>query len=225
MWQLNYFHFQLTPSEVQGSLKKLGQTMNKQFRKKKKIRDASKKKRGFFDCKVKILFLLLHQNIQMSGHLILLHSTSLPQQEQDPRKTSDSAQPPVRKLGVLSQSWGKEIPHFGCFPASLTRKKLLVIPPCECLFQLVDCARTKEFLPFSWQNIQKQQSEESCGAVSQQQVMNPQQKHLLNMPHIMGKLLHLVQSAGLFLALSSTQTQHPTIVSKAILNSVVCIPL
>lgn len=45
-----------------------------------------------------------------------------------------------------SQSWGKEIPHFGCFPASLTQKKVLVIPPCECLFQLVDCARTKEFL-------------------------------------------------------------------------------
>lgn len=151
MVQLNYFHSQLTPSEVQGSVKKLGQAMNEQFGK----QYQQKEKSVSFDCKVKMPFSLFHQNIQIPGHHTLLQGRRPPQWKQRKlSKTSDPAEPAMRKLGTLQLAGRKEIPLSQHFPASLTRKKMIFIPPSECFLQLDDCARIKEILPFPLQNIQ-----------------------------------------------------------------------
>lgn len=116
------------------------------------LENNASEKSGFFDCEVKMPFSL------MPGHPTLLQGSRLPQwKQQKLSKTSDPAEPAMRKLGALQLAGRKEIPHSEHFPASLTRKNLTFIPPPECFFQLDDCARIKEILPFHCRIYKNQQ--------------------------------------------------------------------
>lgn len=144
--QLNYFHSQLTSSDAEGSLKKLGWTVNK-IRKTKVHRCWQKQNLESSDDKVTTPFLLLHQNIHRA---ILLWCNRLPNgnNRSHSREKSVLSTALCEKTSCFAVSHGQGIPLFLSFPDRLTRKYLLIYSNL-CLFQLVDCGRTKEFLPLS----------------------------------------------------------------------------
>jgi len=71
----------------------------------------------------------------MSGHLTLMQSNRLPhwkQQEPQQRKTGFSTAL-CEKARCFAVSHGGGIPHFVCFPDSLTRKYLLIYSTLQVL--------------------------------------------------------------------------------------------
>lgn len=110
---------------------------------------------GSSDDKVRMPFLLLHQNI----HIRPSYSdpTDFPMETTGatPEKKSGLSTALCEKISCFAVSHGQGIPLFLYFTDRLTRKYLLVYSNL-CLIQFVDCGRIKEFLPLSQQFIYQQ---------------------------------------------------------------------